>query len=84
MENIYKVSRNIMSGNNEEYEVLVALANEYGAIKIEDEVDLDCYDYPIGEYGKWYLEITFDSKVKRDIFVLKSKVLLDKKKEERS
>lgn len=71
MINIYKVTRNVISGNEEEYRILKNLAEECGAIEIEDEIDLDSYAYIQGTYAKYYLEFTFDNVVDRDLFVMK-------------
>lgn len=66
----YIVSRNILSGHEEEYRALKELAKGMGAIAVEDQIDLDCYDYPVGEYGKYYLCWTFASEMERDAFVM--------------
>ena len=76
MVNKYTVSRNIASGNEEEYRVLRKLAEECGAIKIEDEIDLDSCEYPLGEYGKYYLNIEFAGAIPRDLFVTKAATML--------
>lgn len=84
MKTIYKVSRNIVSGKDEEYRLVKALGEECGAVEVEDEIDLDAYDYSDGFYGKYYLCFTFDSSVNRDLFVLKYEQYQSKMKREES
>lgn len=79
MSDIYKVTRNVLSGNEEEYRALKKLAEKYGATNIEDIIDLDCYDYPVGNYGKYYLEFTFPDLISRDLFVFETRNLYPKK-----
>lgn len=79
MKDIYKVSRNVLSGNEQEYRALRKLAEKFGATEIEDEIDLDCYDYPVGNYGKYYLEFTFSDSISRDLFVFETRKLYPKK-----
>ena len=79
MYEIYKVSRNVLSGNDDEYRALKELAEKRGATSVEDEIDLDCYDYPIGEYGKYYLEFEFPDALSRDLFVMEARKVCFKK-----
>lgn len=73
MVNVYRVTRNIASGNEDEYRILKELAEECGAVSIEDEIDLDSYDYPLRAYAKYYLQFEFANVIDRDIFVMKVK-----------
>ena len=79
MYEIHKVSRNVLSGNEEEYRALKQLADKCGALSVEDYIDLDCYDYPVGEYEKYYLEFEFPDAFSRDLFVMETRKLYPKK-----
>lgn len=79
MHEVYKVSRNVLSGNEQEYRALKKLAIKYAALTVDDYIDLDCYDYPVGEYPKYYLEFEFPSALSRDMFVMETRNLYHKK-----
>lgn len=76
MINIYRVSRLIASGNDEEYRILRELAEECCAIEIDDEIDLDSYQYPYGQYTKYGLKIKFANAIDRDTFVMRAKKII--------
>lgn len=79
MYEIYRVSRNVSSGNDDEYRALKELAVKRGATSVKDEIDLDSYDYPIGAYGKYYLLFEFPDALSRDLFVMEAKKVCFKK-----
>ena len=72
----YTASRNVPAGNEEEYIALKQLAEKYGAIKIEDEVDLDSFEYSAGVYGKYYLCFTFPDLLSRTRFTMEAKAII--------
>lgn len=79
MHETYRVSRNVLSGNSDEYRALKELAARHGATSVRDEIDLDSYGFPVGEYGKYYLDFEFPDALSRDLFVMEARKVCFKK-----
>lgn len=78
MANLYKVTRNVVKGNEVECTALVALAHSCGAIAVNVEIDLDSAGFNDGEYDKWYIEATFDNRTQQELFANEGEKLIKK------